>query len=334
VRLLVLGGTAWLGREIAATAVAKGHEVTCLARGSGVPAGARLVRADRDDDDALVPLTTTVRWDAVIDVATEPGHVRRAVRDLEPVAAHYLFVSTGNVYASQEPIGVDETAERTLPLVADKMTEPDDYGPAKVACEDAVLAGFGTDRSLIARSGLIAGPGDPTGRTDYWPWRFANPAHPGEVLVPDAPEVPTALIDVRDLAGWLVRCAERRTAGIFNAMGPTITFPEHIETARQAAVSDALPVAAPEDWLLDQGVREWSGPRSMPLWLADRSWYGMNSRSIERARMAGITFRPLIETLRDGLDWRCAQADSEDRRAGLTDADERELLSSFAASAQ
>jgi hypothetical protein len=90
------------------------------------------------------------RWDAVIDVATQPGHVRRAVRDLEPVAAHYLFVSTGNVYASQERIGADEAAERMLPLHADKMTGPDDYGPAKVACEDAVLSGFGAGRSLIA----------------------------------------------------------------------------------------------------------------------------------------------------------------------------------------
>lgn len=332
-RLLVLGGTAWLGHEVAATAIANGHEVTCLARGTAVPKGARLVHADRDDDNAIVPLTTAW-WDAVIDVATEPGHVRNAVRDLERVATHYLFVSTGNVYASQERIGVDESAERMLPLDTDKMTEPDDYGPAKVACENAVLAAFGADRSLIARSGLIAGPGDPTGRTDYWPWRFAYPAHPGEVLVPDAPELPAALIDVRDLASWLVRCTKRRTAGIFNAMGPTVTFPEHIEAARQAARSDALAVAAPEGWLLERGVREWSGPRSMPLWLADRSWYGMNSRCIDRARAAGLTFRPLVETLRDGLGWRQTQADSGARGAGLTDADERELLASFATTAE
>jgi hypothetical protein len=234
------------------------------------------------------------------------------------------------VYASQERVGADEAAERMLPLDADKRTGPDDYGPAKVACEDAVLAGFGAGRSLIARSGLIAGPGDPTGRTDYWPWRFANPAHPGEVLVPDAPELPTALVDVRDLASWLVRCAERRTAGVFNAMGPVVTFPDHIEAARQAAASDALPVAAPGEWLAEQGVHEWSGPRSMPLWLADRSWYGMNSRSTGRACAAGLTFRPLVETLRDGLSWRQAQADSGNRGAGLADADERELLASFA----
>jgi nucleoside-diphosphate-sugar epimerase len=328
--LLVLGGTGWLGGHVAVAAAARGHAVTCVQRGTAAPDGTRAVSADRDEDDALA-LVAQDRWDAVIDVAREPGHVRHAVRDLEPVAGRYVFVSTVSVYASHATPGADETADRLPALVAEAMGGPEDYGSAKVACEDAVLAGFGAERTLIVRPGLIGGPGDPTGRTDYWPWRFAHPAVPGQVLVPDAPDLPTALIDARDLAAWLVYCAEQGTTGTFNALGPSMPMPEHLETARQAAGSDALPVAAGEDWLVERGVNEWAGPRSLPLWLTDRSWYGMNARSVDGAHSAGLTTRPLIETLRDGLAWRQRQPDRDSRGAGLSDADERELLTALRA---
>jgi 2'-hydroxyisoflavone reductase len=324
-KILVLGGTAWVGSHIAAAAIDRGHHVTCLARGSRVPVGAELVIADRDDEDALVPVMGT-QWDAVIDVARQPVHVVRAIRDLEHVTRRYVFVSTGNVYASQERIGVDETAERMSPLEGDRISQPDDYGPAKVACEDMIINGFGQERSVIARAGLIAGPGDPTGRTDYWPWRFAHPAVAGKVLAPEAPELPSAVIDVRDLAEWLVHCVERDISGVYNAMGPSLPFPEHLEVARQAARSDAVVIAAPEEWLQARGVDEWSGPRSMPLWLSDRSWYGMNGRSVDNAHAAGLRHRPLVDTLRDSLQWRAAQIDHDNRGAGLSDDEERELL--------
>jgi 2'-hydroxyisoflavone reductase len=327
-RVLVLGGTAWVGHSIAAVALARGHEVTCLARGSAVPDGARVVNADRDDDDAL-RLVADERWDAVFDVARQPGHVRRAVRDLESRANRYVFVSTANVYASQGGVGDDEAAELNPPLQADGFDSPDDYGPAKVACENAVLSVFGAERSLIARAGLIGGPGDPTHRTDYWPWRFAHPAVAGQVLVPDAPDLPTGVIDVRDLAEWLVNCVERGVTGIFNAMGTPVPFPAHVAAAKEAAGSDARAVPAPEAWLQERGVSEWSGERSLPLWLADRSWYGMNARSLARAQAAGLIQRPLVETLRDSLRWRESFA-SEVSGAGLTDADERELLRELA----
>jgi len=324
-RILVLGGTAWLGHLVAATALRDGHEVTCVARGSEVPPGARLVHADRDEDDALAEVAGS-RWDVVIDVARHPGHVRRAVRDLEPVADRYVLVSTLNVYASHEAVGADETAALLPPLQADRMAEMLDYGPAKVACEQAVLDGFGPDRSVLARAGLIGGPGDPTGRTDYWPWRFAHPAAPGKVLVPAAPDMVTSVIDVRDLAAWLVRCGEQSLSGAIDVMGPSLSFREHLEAARQAAGSDAVAVAATESWLKDHDVNQWAGPRSMPLWLADPVWRGLNSRSTARARAAGLTHRPPVETLRDGMRWRAEHAEDADDRAGLSDADERELL--------
>lgn len=368
----MLGGTAWLGRHIASTAIGAGHEVTCLARGTDVPDGATLVRADRDRDDALVGAAligaagdvgaagAAARWDAVIDVAREPGHVRRAVRALEPVADRYLFVSTTSVYASDAELGADETAERVEPLAADLMDGPDDYGPAKAACEDAVLGSFGPDRSLIVRPGLIGGPGDPTGRTDHWVWRFAHPARassapgapaerrepaerrkrgeqgeardlgepgePGIVLAPEAPDLPTAVLDVRDLADWLVRCVEQGANGVANALGEVVSFDEHLEAARRAAASDASIVRAPAEWLLAQGVGQWAGPRSMPLWIADRAWHGMNARSTVRARSLGLEPRLLVETLRDALDWRSRQPDPDTRPSGLSSADHATLL--------
>jgi 2'-hydroxyisoflavone reductase len=362
-KTLVLGGTAWLSHLIATTAVAAGHDVTCLARGTAVPDGVTLVRADRDHDDALAPVVGH-RWDAVIDVAREPGHVRRAVRDLETVADRYLLVSTTSVYAAPRLIGADESADRVEPLEADRMTGPDDYGSAKAAAEDAVLEAFGPDRCLIARAGLIGGPGDPTGRTDYWPWRFAHPTRASSsdtgtstrtdtgtststdtdtdgrfVLVPDAPDLPTSVIDVRDLAEWLVRCAEQGTSGVMDAVGPPTLFPAHLEAAREAAGAAGAAGTSPTtatasaDWLLAREVGQWAGPRSLPLWIADADWYGMNARAGDRARSAGLTHRLLVDTLRDALDDRERRSGPGTRPSGLEDDDHAALLAELLAGA-
>ncbi|WP_213816955.1 NAD-dependent epimerase/dehydratase family protein [Glaciihabitans sp. dw_435] len=329
--LLILGGTAWLGRAIASAALDAGHSVTCVARGENVPEGVTLIRADRDTDDALAAVTSQ-HWDAIIDVARQPGQVRRAVSDLEPVADRYVFVSSGSAYADQGTIGQDEDAPRLPPLDADAIDTPDDYGSAKVACEDAVIAAFGADRSLIARAGLIGGPGDHTGRTGYWPWRFSHPAaDDGTVLVPELPELPAALIDVRDLAAWLVACAVDGTTGVVNAGGIPIPLPDFLEIAREVAGHHGSLAPVSSGWLLDHGVNEWSGPRSLPLWLADRDWWGLNSRSNDRALAAGLRLRPLRETLADTLEWELAQAHPGPHGAGLTDAEERELLTALAA---
>ncbi len=331
-RILVLGGTAWLGRTVVEAALASGHQVTCIVRGRQVPHGARLVNADRDQNDALTRALWSVhddagRWDAVVDVATEPGHVRRAVRDLEPHAARYVFISSCNVYASLAATGIDEDEPRHTPLSADEMASPEEYGPAKTAGEDAVRAAFGPDRSVIIRPGLIGGPGDPTGRTAYWPLRFRRPSNPqGRVLVPSAPTQDTAVIDVRDLAAWVIQLIERARGGVFNAAGETVPFARYIETARRVTRHDGPLVRARPEWLAAHGVTQWMGSRSLPLWIDQPDVAGLGSLSNARALAAGLKLRPIDDTLTDTLDWATAHHVDTVIGSGLTDDEEHALL--------
>ena len=333
-RLLLLGGTAWLGGYVADTAVRRGYAVTCLARGvSGhVPPGARLVRADRDDPDAYAEVVGE-EWDVVVDVARQPGHVRRAVEALSPVSDFFVFVSSGNVYADIGTPGADETAELLAPLPSDDMESMENYGQAKVACEQDVLAGFGEERCLIARAGLIGGPGDIFDRTGYWPLRFAKPAlADGSVLVPDIPGLCTQVVDVRDLAGWLVEAGERRTSGVYDAVGETLPLADHLALARAVADHSGPLVTVDQDWLTAHEVTPWMGERSLPLWLPMPEYAGFTSRQGRRARAAGLSTRPLHETLADVLAWELATGADRPRRAGLTDEEERALLRAAVAS--
>ncbi len=306
-RLLVLGGTAFLGREVARAGLARGHEVTCVARGSSgaVPAGGRWVRHDRAGPGGGLGGAEDEEWDAVVDVARDPRQVRRAVAALAGRVAHVGFVSTGNVYADHSRRGADESTPLLAPR-EDGGEDPDAYGAAKVACERHVLDGFGVDRVLVARAGLLGGPGDGSGRTGYWPWRLAHPAVPGEVLVPDALGDPAQVLDARDLAGWLVRSAEERVAGVVDAVGPTHTLGAVLTASAEAAGAAGAAVAmvrADPQWLTEQGVQPWMGARSLPLWLPVAGYAGFAARSGEAARALGLTTRPLADTLRDVLSW-------------------------------
>ncbi len=319
-----------LGRTVAEQAVADGHDVTCLARGvSGeAPEGVTWVRGDRDDDDGLTAVTGGVRWDAVVDVSRQPGQVRRAVAALVPVADSFVLVSTGNVYAVHSGLGTDETVPLLPPLEGDVMEDMTTYGEAKVACEAAVLDGFGPDRSLVARAGLIGGPGDATGRSGWWPWRFAHPVGAdGAVLTPDDPTLPMAVVDVRDLAAWLVRCAAAGTTGVFDAVGRPDTLGGLLATAREVAGHTGPVVSAPAGWLAEHGVQEWMGEDSLPLWISDPEWRGFGAHTGAAARAAGLTCRPVAETLRDAAAYEeVRDAGDNPRRCGLSDATERRLL--------
>lgn len=318
-----------LGRAVATHALADGHDVTCLARGvaGGPPDGVTWVRGDRDAADGLRDVTGgDARWDAVVDVSRQPGQVRRAVHALGPVTDRFLLVSTGNVYADHSRPGSDESVPLLPPLDGDVMTGMEVYGEAKVACEAAVRTGFG-DRALIARAGLIGGPGDGSGRSGWWPWRFAHPVGADDaVLTPDDPDLPMSVVDVRDLAAWLVRCATSGTTGVFDAVGEPHTLGGLLAAAREVAGHDGPVVAAAAGWLAEHGVQEWMGPESLPLWISDPQWRGFGGHTGARARAAGLTCRPVTDTLRDAAAHEERREPTDPRRCGLSDETERRLL--------
>lgn len=328
--ILVLGGTSWLGGEVAREALARGHAVTCLARGESgqPPQGATFVRADRGADTAYDQVRDQ-DWDGVVDVSWQPGFVNGAVAALAARSGTWVYVSSCSVYAAHDAVGADESAALLTPLEGGEATM-ETYGEAKVACERAVLAGVGSGQAVIARAGLIAGPGDRSGRTGYWPNRFAHPAtKDGRVLVPDCPDQATQVIDVRDLAAWLVHCVQESVHGTFNAIGPATRFIEHIAAARRASSHVGPLVTVSNQWLTEHDVNAWAGPRSLPLWLPDQAMAGFGARSNEAATAAGLVCRPLAETLADVLDRDVAQGlgwHDQTRGAGLSPEDERGLI--------
>lgn len=330
-KMLILGGTAWVGGEIARAAISRGHEVTCLARGSSVPDGAVSVRADRDSAEVFAGVASpdAPRWDVVIDVSSKPGQVRRAAKAFTERAEQYVYISSCNAYASLAEPGIEESAPLNEELDADEMRSVSEYGAAKVACELAVVQAFGPERTTIIRPGLIGGPGDPTGRTSYWPMRFARPSNAaGPVLVPEE-GASASVIDVRDLADWVVRLVEQCTTGVFNAAGMVVPFNEYLAVAKTAAGYHQETLAVSSARLIEQKVAQWAGPRSMPLWVRDADIAGIGALSNAKALAAGLRLRPLAETVHDTLSWCREQGIDVVLGAGLTDADERELIAAL-----
>lgn len=323
-RLLILGGTQFLGRAIAAQACATGHDVTCAARGvaGAAPQGARFIRVDRDDPDGLAPLGREM-FDTVVDVSRHPGPVRRAVKALKPRTAHWTFVSTVSVYADNRTAGQRaDTAPLRAPTGPDveNCTE-ETYGAAKVACEQAV-----GENAFICRAGLIAGPGDPTGRFTYWPVRLARG---GEVLVPGTPDDAVQLIDVRDLARWIVLAAQTHLNGTFDAIGPSMTRGEFLAECARGVGASCTFAWAERAFLERHEIRRWAGPRSLPLWVPLPDMAGFNARDTSPAHAAGLTVRPLAETARDTLAWARA---TDTAVTGLTADEERAALEAWHAS--
>ena len=304
--------------------MARGHEVTCLARGvSGTaPAGVRWVRADRDDPRAYDEVRNT-DWDDVVDVSWQPRQVRSAVAALANRAGHWTYVSSCSVYVDHYLRGQAENAPTFEPLEAD-TADQENYGPAKVACERIVLDRLGS-RALLARAGLIGGPGDTSDRFGYWVGRFAL-AGDGPVLVPEATGHETQTIDVRDLAEWMISAGEHCYHGPVNAVGERCHLGDVLAAAREVAGHTGKVVVADARWLTKRGVTGWAGPRSLPLWLPEPEYAGFGARDDARALRFGLKRRPLRDTLVDVLDDERQRGLDRDRRAGLRRSEEVELL--------
>ncbi len=312
-RVLVLGATIFLGRHVVAAALARGHAVTLLHRGRHggalFPQVERLV-GDRDGDLSAL---AGREFDAAIDCSGyTPAQVRRATQALGDRAGHWVFVSTISVYDGFAP---GRAYDETAPLAAGH----EGYGALKARAEEALLDAC-AGRAAVVRPGLIAGPHDPTHRFTYWPARVARG---GEVLAPGRPERPVQFIDARDLAGWCVALAEARTAGTFNAVGPTLAMRALLEACRDAAGSDARFTWVPDGALLAHGVAPWTG---LPLWLpeADPAVGGMLLADAARARAAGLRTRDARATAEATLAWTPDAGDIAAARPVDTLAPERE----------
>jgi 2'-hydroxyisoflavone reductase len=318
-RILVLGGTLFLGRHVAEEAVARGHEVTLFNRGQTRPElFPELERLHGDRDGDLGALSGR-SFDAVVDTS---GRVPRLVRDTIDAlgeVGHYTFVSSISVYAdlSEPPTSSTELKELEEP----SEDAQEHYGELKVDCEEVVRDRF--PGAFIPRPGLIVGPWDPTNRFTYWPERIAAG---GRVLAPAPPEADFQVIDARDLAAWFLDAAESALGGTYDAVGPLMERGAALETIRRAVESDAEFVWVETDFLIENGVGEWM---ELPLWLYSTEYASMLSVDPTAAFDAGLRARPLEETSRDTLAWVRTGDTPEDPPAGFDRAKERRVLDNW-----
>lgn len=306
-KILLLGGTRFLGRHLAEQAIAAGHDLTLLHRGQSGPAlfpQARHLIADRNGELAVLDDGST--WDVAIDTnAYVPRHVRSVAARLAGRVGRYHLVSTISVYGEFGSEGPTEDSPlAALATLADPTTEAvtgETYGGLKVLCEQAAMAAFG-EGCLVSRPGLLVGPHDPTGRFTWWVERLARG---GTVLAPAPADAPVQFIDARDAAAWHLRQAEQGGTGVFNLTGPVrdadspLTMAAFLDIAREALGTAAEFVWADEDFLVAQGVAPWS---DLPVWVP-RSGAAMHRTDITRAVRAGLQCRPLAQTVVDTLAW-------------------------------
>ena len=321
-KLLIIGGTVFLGRHLVESALRRGHEITLFNRGQHNPdLFPEVQKIHGDRDGGLEPLAGK-QWDAVIDTC---GYVPRVVRSSAEYLAvsveHYTFISTISVYMEPLLPGTDESAP--VGKLKDERVEEitgETYGPLKALCEQVVEQTF-PGRSLIIRPGLIVGPQDPSDRFTYWPWRVA---HGGEVLAPSSPERQVQIIDVRDLADWTLNMVAKKASGVYNATGPAtpLTLGSLLSTCRQVSGSDASFTWISDEFLLKNNVTPYT---ELPLWLPekDAAWEMVN---IQKALKAGLMFHSVAQTVRDTLEWDRTRPADEVRRNGLAPEREATLL--------
>ncbi|HSG50425.1 MAG TPA: NAD-dependent epimerase/dehydratase family protein [Longimicrobiales bacterium] len=333
-RLLILGGTGFIGPNMVRYAVERGHEVSIFTRGrsdADIPDVEQLV-GDRNNDLSALEGRT---WDVVLDNnARDYRWVQRSTEVLKDAAEHYLFVSSISAYAGEamgyehvdrvlrEPI-IREDSPRFTPPAGWSDGDDAPYGLTKALSENIAHAAF-PGRTTVVRPGLIVGPGDPTDRFTYWPLRIHDG---GEVLAPGNPQHAMQVIDQRDLTEWIVRLAENGTYGDFNATGPAarLSMAEMLYGIRAVTSTPVSFTWVPETFLQGQGARPWS---DLPAWIPGDP---LSFVDVSRAVAADLTFRPLADTARDTLEWDATRPAEEraNRQAGMTREREREILAAW-----
>lgn len=341
-KLLILGGTVFLGRHLVEAALKRGHEVTLFHRGvheANFSAPIEQLRGDRNGNLAALQ---DRYWDVVIDTnGYVPSLVQASAQLLADSVKQYIFISSISVYADFSVVGMDENAPvgtiaQEQVSAAEQLTPARDgviartygamYGPLKALCEQVVEETM-PGRALSIRPGLIVGPYDYSDRFTYWPYRVAQG---GEVLAPGRADRSIQLIDVRDLAEWIIQMGETGQTGIYNAVGPAshLSMQQLLETCKTVTGREATFTWLDDAFLLAKEVEPWS---QLPLWLPDEdeSIRGFLAINIQKALAADLTFRPLAETIRDTFTWNARRSPTEQLRAGITPEQEMQLLQSW-----
>ena len=316
-RILLLGGTGFIGPHLVHEALARGHHVAMLNRGRRTPnqnagdfARVEALRGDRSQPDAYAGLAGT-RWDAVIDTATNLQWTREAVSALKGATGRYMYVSSTGVFLPYRTVDISE--DGPVPLTDTPPQTPPSYGVLKAQSENLVREGFPTN-DLIVRPGYIVGPGDTSDRFTYWPVRVGRG---GEVLVPGKPGDFVQYIDVRDLAAWMVGLIDRGAAGIFNAVGPATpqTLAQFIDGLRPVATAPVRFTWIEDyEWLKQYPVRKPAADDTtgltyaIPWVMPEGDDLGHVRISNRKALAAGLTCRPLLTTARDTIAWRASAA--------------------------
>ena len=326
-RILIIGGTRFLGRHLVEAALARSHEVTLFNRGKSNPdlfPQLETILGDREHD---VNKLGGRLWDAVIDVAGYlPRIVRLSAEMLKGSVGRYVFISSISVYDNFKKVGIDESDP--VGKLQDETIEEingETYGPLKALCEQIVKDIY-QERALIIRPGLIVGPHDPTDRFTYWPVRVARG---GDVLAPQKPEAAIQVVDVRDLADFILNLIEENASGTYNATGPDyeLTIGKLLEVSKQVSGSDSNFQWASVEFLNQNKVEPWS---DMPTWIPDdEEGIGFSRVDVSKAIDAGLRFRPLEETVRDTLEWANTRPADHEWRAGLTAEREAQVLAAL-----
>ncbi|MET7880537.1 NAD-dependent epimerase/dehydratase family protein [Micromonospora profundi] len=297
-RLLVLGGTGFVGGATVAEAAGRGWSVTVFNRGvhGTVPPGVHRLRGDRTAPDGLAALAGG-EWDLVVDTWDgAPREVRDAARALAGRVGHYTYISSGSVYVAPPPVQAGEEAP-TVDASADATDG--DYAQCKAGGELAATEVYG-ERALLVRAGLILGPGEDIGRLPWWLQRVARG---GDVLAPGPADLPVQYIDVRDLAGWTLDRAAEGVGGAFNVISRTghTTIGELLASVVAATGSDARLLWTDPEPILAAGVVPWN---DLPIWIPPgHEFRWLQERGVEKAYAAGLTCRPVADTVADTWRW-------------------------------